>query len=78
MQQWLTELGRVWVEDNDLLYAGIIRDIDYPIITVYKYALGLYIRIRVGEKSLQERKENISYDIFLNRQNFIAEEIDAE
>lgn len=63
---------KVFVIDNNFTYPAIVAEtFDNDVIEVYKYALGLYSKIKVGKASIKNRDLNISVDIFTNRQNYL-------
>lgn len=62
---------KIWIKEDEFFYPGIIREINKHYISVYKYALGIYIPINTAIHNLFKRYENISYDIFINRGQYV-------
>ena len=62
---------KVWLTQDDYLYPAIFWEEDGQVVLVYKYALGLYFLVESSPRNISLRVEQISYDIFTNRENYV-------
>lgn len=68
-----TEFDKIWYIENNLRYAGIIlKKIDEDSYRILKYADGIYSYSFIADsKQLIKRYDNISFDIYTHRLNYI-------
>lgn len=64
---------KVWIDEDEFCYPGLIRAIgtDGNTVSVYKYALGIWLSNIVNPNNLRTRKETIAYDISTHRSKLI-------
>lgn len=64
---------KIWIVINNYSYPGTIIDKNEEIYGVIRYYDGIYTLLYVQANSLHHREIDISYDIFLNRRQYLNE-----
>ena len=62
---------KIWIDYNSFIYPGLFIKQDGKIAYVYRYALGLWNILELNIEYVTLRTQNISYDIFTNRGNYL-------